>query len=417
MGPDDARYELSGLGDVMELIVDGWRIAHLHYADRSEASGPPAACFDLTRGVDERLRRLRARRRARLLAPRAGGALPREPRRLEVPHPGRDRRPARGRRDAAGRVGRGARALPGRPDLRAGDPPGGRPGQPDPVRRRPRHRAGGPRAPRGRRAPALHVPRLLRAHPHRDVHPRRDRGRRRGAPLPGGRGGEPPRGQPAGGRAGRGADDPAGRTPPHREHRDGLGHPRGAGADPRPVGLPDPARARRDDPAGHRVARAAARSQGRARAGRRAPSAPRSRARSGPPSSATATGSSTPPRSGGSSTRPRSSSRRPATTTGRGSPTRSRCRPSRARSPGRWSSTRTSSRRSRWATTSGTRPSATPARWRSTASCRSRHGRRYEHNVQSLRIVEVLERGGGGPQPDRRRARRHPQPHRPRAGR
>ena len=55
MGPDDARYELSGLGDVMELIVYGWRIAHLHYADRSEASGPPAACFDLTRGVDERL--------------------------------------------------------------------------------------------------------------------------------------------------------------------------------------------------------------------------------------------------------------------------------------------------------------------------------------------------------------------------
>lgn len=55
MGPDDARYELAGLGDLMELIVEGWRIAHLHYADRSEASGPPAAVFDLTRGVDERL--------------------------------------------------------------------------------------------------------------------------------------------------------------------------------------------------------------------------------------------------------------------------------------------------------------------------------------------------------------------------
>ena len=55
MGPDDARYELSGLGDVLELIVDGWRIARLHYADRSEASGPPAAVFDLMRGVDEHL--------------------------------------------------------------------------------------------------------------------------------------------------------------------------------------------------------------------------------------------------------------------------------------------------------------------------------------------------------------------------
>ena len=55
MGPDDARYELAGLGDLMELIVEGWRISRLHYADRSEAAGPPAAVFDLTRGVDERL--------------------------------------------------------------------------------------------------------------------------------------------------------------------------------------------------------------------------------------------------------------------------------------------------------------------------------------------------------------------------
>lgn len=55
MGPDDARYELAGLGDLMELIVDGWRIARLHYADRSEGTGPPAAVFDLARGVDEHL--------------------------------------------------------------------------------------------------------------------------------------------------------------------------------------------------------------------------------------------------------------------------------------------------------------------------------------------------------------------------
>ena len=43
----------------MELLVDGWRIDGMHYADRSGqggSDGAPGAFFDLTRGPDERLR-------------------------------------------------------------------------------------------------------------------------------------------------------------------------------------------------------------------------------------------------------------------------------------------------------------------------------------------------------------------------
>jgi hypothetical protein len=53
MGLDNAGYELAGLGDLVELLVEGWRIATMHYADRSEAAGPPAAYFSLTRGAGE----------------------------------------------------------------------------------------------------------------------------------------------------------------------------------------------------------------------------------------------------------------------------------------------------------------------------------------------------------------------------
>ena len=38
----------------MQLLVDGWRIDRLHYADRSGAAGPPAAYVDLVRGAGER---------------------------------------------------------------------------------------------------------------------------------------------------------------------------------------------------------------------------------------------------------------------------------------------------------------------------------------------------------------------------
>lgn len=50
-GPEG--YQLASLGDLMALIVEGWRITRLHYADRSSASGPPAAFFGLERGPDE----------------------------------------------------------------------------------------------------------------------------------------------------------------------------------------------------------------------------------------------------------------------------------------------------------------------------------------------------------------------------
>lgn len=54
MGLGRERYELAGLGDLMELLIDGWRIDRLHYADRSGAAGPPAAFVDLVRGAGER---------------------------------------------------------------------------------------------------------------------------------------------------------------------------------------------------------------------------------------------------------------------------------------------------------------------------------------------------------------------------
>ncbi len=54
MGLGRERFELASLGDLMELLVDGWRIDRLHYADRSGASGPPAAFVDLVRGAGER---------------------------------------------------------------------------------------------------------------------------------------------------------------------------------------------------------------------------------------------------------------------------------------------------------------------------------------------------------------------------
>ena len=48
------RFELASLGDLFELLIEGWRIDRLHYADRSGAAGPPAAFLDLVRGPGER---------------------------------------------------------------------------------------------------------------------------------------------------------------------------------------------------------------------------------------------------------------------------------------------------------------------------------------------------------------------------
>jgi hypothetical protein len=51
--PDSDRFELASLGDLMEMLIEGWRIERMHYADRSGAAGPPAAFFDLVRDPDE----------------------------------------------------------------------------------------------------------------------------------------------------------------------------------------------------------------------------------------------------------------------------------------------------------------------------------------------------------------------------
>jgi len=53
VGGDENAYELASLGDLMEMVVEGWSISRMHYADRSAPSGPPAAFFGLTRGPDE----------------------------------------------------------------------------------------------------------------------------------------------------------------------------------------------------------------------------------------------------------------------------------------------------------------------------------------------------------------------------
>ena len=50
---DDGPYELASLGDLLELIVEGWRVTKMHYADRSGPSGPPAAYFALVRAPGE----------------------------------------------------------------------------------------------------------------------------------------------------------------------------------------------------------------------------------------------------------------------------------------------------------------------------------------------------------------------------
>jgi hypothetical protein len=56
VGLDDERYQLASLGDLMELLVEGWRIEKMQYADRSEPSGPPAAYFSLVRGTSGEVR-------------------------------------------------------------------------------------------------------------------------------------------------------------------------------------------------------------------------------------------------------------------------------------------------------------------------------------------------------------------------
>lgn len=49
----EGQYQLAGLGDLMQMVVEGWRVTRMHYADRSSPGGPAAAYFSLTRGPGE----------------------------------------------------------------------------------------------------------------------------------------------------------------------------------------------------------------------------------------------------------------------------------------------------------------------------------------------------------------------------
>jgi hypothetical protein len=51
----DERYKLGSLGDLVALLIDGWQIQQLHYADCCEPAGegPAGAFFDLRRSGDE----------------------------------------------------------------------------------------------------------------------------------------------------------------------------------------------------------------------------------------------------------------------------------------------------------------------------------------------------------------------------
>jgi hypothetical protein len=53
MSDDGMHWRLVGLGDLMALMVEGWRVSRMHFADRSSPGGPPAAYFTLVRGPGE----------------------------------------------------------------------------------------------------------------------------------------------------------------------------------------------------------------------------------------------------------------------------------------------------------------------------------------------------------------------------
>ncbi len=53
MTSEGGPYELASLGDLLALVVEGWRVSRMHFADRSGPSGPPAAYFALIRGPGE----------------------------------------------------------------------------------------------------------------------------------------------------------------------------------------------------------------------------------------------------------------------------------------------------------------------------------------------------------------------------
>ncbi|WP_217912684.1 hypothetical protein [Miltoncostaea marina] len=54
MAASDRHYELASLADLVQLIAEGWRVTRLHYADRTDPAGPPAALFALARAGEAR---------------------------------------------------------------------------------------------------------------------------------------------------------------------------------------------------------------------------------------------------------------------------------------------------------------------------------------------------------------------------
>jgi len=53
---DPGSDRLQSLGDLMQLLTEGWRVERMHYADRGRGGGPPAAYFDLRRRPGEWMR-------------------------------------------------------------------------------------------------------------------------------------------------------------------------------------------------------------------------------------------------------------------------------------------------------------------------------------------------------------------------
>lgn len=53
MTGDATHWRLAGLGDLMRMMVEGWRVTRMHYADRASPGGPAAAYFTLVRGPGE----------------------------------------------------------------------------------------------------------------------------------------------------------------------------------------------------------------------------------------------------------------------------------------------------------------------------------------------------------------------------
>lgn len=52
-----ARYELAGIGDLVQMLIEGWQVSHMYYADRCDPLGPEGvagAFIDLRRSGDER---------------------------------------------------------------------------------------------------------------------------------------------------------------------------------------------------------------------------------------------------------------------------------------------------------------------------------------------------------------------------